>query len=275
MKTILYLILFIPTLMFGQVSSWRTNPPQQSQSQTRVESPKIQQNIPQQQNNVSSWRTQTAPIRPGDRFNQQQPIRRFRPTIVNPYGLMWGNWGWYQPYPYIWYDDFGWRQRSEIRVYENGKRDTISKPLYYTLGLGYTNNKQTSFWGAIGGKKGYFILDYTMSYDIDHNQYYPYGKINQVDFPLSKNDFIKQGTMYIGGGKRFGKLGIHGMIGFGNEIIRYQGKDDLGGISFPKSNSNFTTFKFGIIRDFKFFTLKLDRDPIRNFNQISIGLHNQ
>jgi hypothetical protein len=261
--------------MFGQVSSWRTNPPQQSQSQTRVESPKVQQNIPQQQNNVSSWRSQTAPIRPGDTFNQQQPIRKFRPTIVNPYGLMWGNWGWYQPYPYIWYDDFGWRQRSEIRVYENGKRDTISKPLYYTLGLGYTNNKQTSFWGAVGGKKGYFILDYTMSYDIDHNQYYPYGKINQVDFPLSKNDFIKQGTMYIGGGKRFGKLGIHGMIGFGNEIIRYQGKDDLGGISFPKSNSNFTTFKFGIIRDFKFFTLKLDRDPIRNFNQISIGLHNQ
>ena len=31
----------------------------------------------------------------------------------------------------------------------------------------------------------------------------------------------------------------------------------------------------GIIRDFKFFTLKLDRDPIRNFNQISFGLNNR
>jgi hypothetical protein len=114
-----------------------------------------------------------------------------------------------------------------------------------------------------------------MTYEIDRNQYYPNGKINAVDFPLSKNDFKKESTFYLGGGKRFGKLGVHGMIGFGNEVIRYQGKDDLGGISFPKSNLNFTTFKFGIIRDFKFFTLKLDRDPIRNFNQISIGLHNK
>ena len=65
------------------------------------------------------------------------------------------------------------------------------------------------------------------------------------------------------------------MIGFGNEAIRYQGRDALGGISFPKSNSNFTTFKVGLIRDFKFFTVKLDRDPIRNYNQISIGLHNK
>jgi hypothetical protein len=65
------------------------------------------------------------------------------------------------------------------------------------------------------------------------------------------------------------------MIGFGNENIRYQGRDALGGISFPKSNSNFTTFKFGIIRDIKFITLKIERDPIRNFNQISIGLNNK
>jgi len=127
----------------------------------------------------------------------------------------------------------------------------------------------------MGRKKGYFILDYTMSYDIDQNEYYPYRRINEVDFPLSDNEFIKQGTLYLGGGKRFGKLGIHGMIGFGNEAIRYQGRDALGGISFPKSNSNFTTFKVGLIRDFKFFTVKLDRDPIRNYNQISIGLHNK
>ena len=274
MKTLSFVFLLIPTLMFGQVSSWRTNPPQQSQ--TTQSTPRVQPSIPQQQNNVSQWRTQTAPIRPSDRYDAQPLVRRYRPTIQNPYGLQYGGvWGWYQPYPYIWYDEYGWKQRSEIRIYENGRRDTVSKELYFTAGLGHTNNKQASFWGAIGGNKGYFILDYTMSYDIDHNQYYPYGRINDVDFPLSKNDFIKQGTLYLGGGKRFGKLGVHGMIGFGNENIRYQGKDALGGISFPKSNSNFTTFKFGIIRDFKFFTLKLDRDPIRNFNQISIGLNNK
>ena len=269
MKSFLILLVLIPTLVFGQVSSWRNNPPQQ-----RTETQRIQPSIPQR-NGVSEWRTQTAPIRPGDDFGGRPLTRRYRSTIINPHGLMWGTYGWYQPYPYIWYDNYGWRQRSEIRIYENGKRDTVSKSLYYTLGLGHTTNKQMSYWGAIGGNKGYLMIDYVMTYEIDRNQYFPYGKINEVDFPLSKNDFVKQGTLYLGGGKRFGKTGIHGMIGFGNEVVRYQGKDDLGGISFPKSNSNFTTFKFGIIHDFKFFTLKLDRDPIRNYNQISIGLHNK
>lgn len=270
MKTILPLILLIPTLLLGQVSSWRNNPPQQ-----RVETPRVQPSVPQR-NDVSNWRTQTAPIRPNDRFNQpQQSVRRYRSTIVNPYGLYWGNYGWYQPYPYIWYDDYGWRQRSEIRIYENGKRDTIAKPLYYTIGLGHTTNKQMSYWGEIGGDKNYFILNYVMSYDIDRNQYFPNGKINLVDFPLSKNDFIKQGTLYLGMGKRFGSIGVHGLIGFGHENIRYQGKDALGGISFPKSNSNFTTFKIGMFKDFKYFTLKLDRDPIRGYTEFGIGLNNK
>jgi hypothetical protein len=270
MKKALFLLLIIaPVLAFSQVSSWRSNPPQQ-----KVEAPKIQQSVPQR-NDVSSWRTQTAPIRPGDNFQGQPSVRTYRYTPTNPYGYYYGTYGWYQPYPYIWYDSYGWRQRSVIHVYENGRRDTIpSQPLYYTIGLGHTNNKQASFWGTIGGKKSYFIIDYTMSYDIDRNQYFPYGQINQVDFPLSKNDFIKQGTLYLGAGKRSGKWGVHGMIGFGHETIRYQGKDALGGISFPKSSADFTTCKFGIIRDFKFFTIKVDRDPIRNYNQISIGLNN-
>ena len=276
MKTLLFVLLLLPSLVFGQVSNWRTNPPQPSQPQQRVETPRVQPSVPQQQNeNVSRWRTQTEPIRPGQRFPQQPLVRRYRSTIQNPYGLMWGTWGWYQPYPYIWYDDYGWRQRSEVRIYENGRRDTVSKNTYFTAGLGHTNNKQASFWGAIGGNKGYFIVDYVMTYNIDRNQYYPYGQINNVDFPLSKEDWKKESTLYVGGGKRIGKIGIHGMIGFGNEVIRWQGKDDLGGISFPKSNSNFTTFKIGLIRDFKFFTLKLDNDPIRGYTQIAIGLNNK
>jgi REP element-mobilizing transposase RayT len=31
----------------------------------------------------------------------------------------------------------------------------------------------------------------------------------------------------------------------------------------------------GLIRDFKFFTLKLDNDPIRGYTQIAIGLNNK
>ena len=270
MKTLSFVLLLIPTMIFGQVSSWRTNPPQQ-----RVETPSIQPSIPQQRSGVSEWRTQTSPIRPGDRYDAKPLVRRYRSTNQNPYGLSYGTFGWYQPYPYIWYDTYGWRQRSEVRIYQNGRRDTVSKASYFTAGLGHTNNKQASFWGAFGGNKGYYIIDYTMSYDIDQNQFYPHGNIAIADFPISKINFIKQGTLYVGGGKRYGKLGIHGMVGFGHEDIRYQGKDAIGGISFPKSNSNFTTLKFGIIRDFKFFTLKLDRDPIRNYNQISIGLNNK
>jgi len=275
MKKLLMLLLVIPMISFSQVSSWRQTGGSVPVSQTtQTQQTRVQPSVPQQ-NNVSSWRTQTAPIRPGDNFEGQPLVRRYRPTIQNPYGLQYSVWGWYQPYPYIWYDDYGWKQRSEIRIYENGRRDTISKELYYTFGIGHTNNKQTAFWGAMGGNKGYFIMDYVMTYAIDHNQYYPYGQINNVDFPLSKNDWKKESTFYVGAGKRIGKLGIHGMIGFGHEIIRWQGKDDLGGISFPKSNTSFTTYKIGLIRDFKFVTLKVDTDPIRGYSQISIGLNNK
>ena len=275
MKKLLMLLLVIPMISFSQVSTWRqTGGSVPASSQTTQTQTRVQPSIPQQ-NNVSQWRTQTEPIRPGQPIPNQPLVRRYRPTTYNPYGLQYGVWGWYQPYPYIWYDDYGWKQRSEIRIYENGRRDTISKELYYTFGIGHTSNKQAAYWGAMGGNKGYFIMDYVMTYAIDHNQYYPYGQINNVDFPLSKEDWKKESTFYIGGGKRIGKLGIHGMIGFGHEIIRWQGKDDLGGISFPKSNANFTTFKIGIIRDFKFVTLKIDTDPIRGYSQISIGLNNK
>jgi hypothetical protein len=258
----------------GQVSNWRTNPPQQSQPQTRVEVPRVQQSIPQQ-NDVSKWRTQTAPIRPGDNFEGQPLVRRYRPTTYNPYGLQYGVWGWYQPYPYIWYDNYGWRQRSVVRIYENGRRDTVVvKPIKFTIGIGKTNNRQAAFWGTIGGKKGYFIMDYVMTYDIDRNDYYPNGNLAIADFPVSKEIFTKEHTLYLGAGKRFGKLGVHTMIGFGNEIQRYQGRDALGGISFPKSNINFTTIKFGAVRDFKWFTLKFDTDPIRGYSQLGIGLNN-
>ena len=275
MKNILFLLVLLPTLAFSQVSNWRTTPPQPSQTQTRVETPRVQPNISQQNENVSRWRTQTEPIRPGQQFPQQPLVRRWRGTNINPYGLMWGNWGWYQPFPYIWYDDFGWRQRSEVRIYENGRRDTVArKPVKFTIGIGHTNNEQANLWGTIGGKKGYFIMDYVMTYDIDRNQYYPTGNLAIADFPISKEIFTKEHTFYLGAGKRFNKFGVHTMIGFGNEIQRYQGKDAIGGISFPKSNINFTTIKFGAIRDFKWFTLKFDTDPIRGYSQVGIGLNN-
>jgi hypothetical protein len=276
MKKLLVLLLVIPMISFSQVSTWRqtggSTPAAQTSQSTQT---RVQPSIPQQ-NNVSSWRNN-----PPQQQLQPNPDPRGRGRIqnwnrANQFGYYWGNWGWYQPMPYIWYDDFGWRQRSIIHVYESGRRDTVaSTPVLFSAGVGHTNNKQISYWGVVGGKKGYFIMDYVMTYAIDQNSYYPYGQINNVDFPLSKNDWKKESTLYVGGGKRIGKIGIHGMVGFGNEVIRWQGKDAIGGISFPKSNTSFTTFKIGLIRDFKFFTLKLDTDPIREYSQISIGLNNK
>ena len=269
------LVLICAVMLNAQVSNWRTNPPQPSTPQVRVETPRVQPSVPQRNENVSSWRNnppqqlQPNPD-PSGRVRIQNWNRR------NEFGYYWGNWGWYQPIPYIWYDDLGWRQRSVIHVYQSGVRDTIRKEKVYTsFGFGHTNNKQISYWGVVGGKRGYFIMDYVMTYAIDQNQYYPNGNLAIADFPVSNELFRKEHTIYLGGGKRIDKLGVHGMIGFGNEILRYQGRDALGGISFPKSNTNFTTFKIGLIRDFKWFTLKLDTDPIRKYSQISIGLNNK
>ena len=269
---ILILILFCTIMLYSQVSTWRQTggsvSPQTTQSASRV-----QPSVPQQ-NNVSSWRNnppqESQPLPPRGRGGIQNW------NGPNQFGYYWGNWGWYQPMPYIWYDDYGWRQRSVIHIYESGRRDTIRKERVYTsFGFGHTTNKQAAFWGTIGGKKGYFIMDYVMTYDIDRNQYYPNGNLAIADFPISKEIFTKEHTLYLGAGKKFNKLGVHTMIGFGNEIQRYQGKDAIGGISFPKSNINFTTFKVVLIRDFKWFTLKLDTDPIRKYSQISIGLNNK
>jgi hypothetical protein len=185
------IILLFPLLSFSQVSSWRTTTSQPAQTSQSTQT-RVQPSIPQQ-NNVSSWRTQTAPIRPGDNFQGQPLTRTYRATTYNPYGLQYGVWGWYQPYPYIWYDNYGWRQRSVVRIYENGRRDTIAKkPVKFTIGIGKTNNRQAAFWGTIGGKKGYFIMDYVMTYDIDRNEYYPYGNLAIADFPVSKEIFTKE-----------------------------------------------------------------------------------
>ena len=279
MKKILLFLLVFPVLALSQVSSWRTNPPTQSQT-SQSQQTRVQPSISQQQNNVSSWRNnppqQSQPLQPRDRGGIQNWNNIQNWGGFNQFGYYWGNYGWYQPYPYIWYDNYGLRQRSVVYVYESGKRDTIQKlPVYFTAGIGYTNNNQTSFSGAIGGKKGYFIVDYSTTTAIDQNQYFPYGNLTTADFPISKENFKKESTLYLGAGKRFNKLGIHGMIGFGKEIVRYQGKDAIGGISFPKSNSTFTTFKIGLMRDFKFVTLKLDIDPIRGYSQIGIGFNNK
>ena len=69
------------------------------------------------------------------------------------------------------------------------------------------------------------------------------------------------------------RMGFHTMIGFGREIIRWRGKDALGEITFPKSNSNFVTAKIGLMHDIKNFTIKVDADPIRDYVQFGLGFN--
>ena len=87
MKNLLFLLAFIPTLAFSQVSNWRTTPPQQSQPQQRVETPRVQPSAPQR-NDVSRWRNESP-----REYNRPQPNRRGSNIIVRDPWLM-NNWGW-------------------------------------------------------------------------------------------------------------------------------------------------------------------------------------
>lgn len=122
------------------------------------------------------------------------------------------------------------------------------------------------------GNKGYFVFDFNTTYERDRSTYFPYGTINLVDFPLI-SDLVKQNSFHAGLGKRIGRIGVHGMVGIANERILWRGKDDVGEITFPKSKDNFLTFKFGIMKDFKNFTTKIDYDPIVNYGQLGLGLN--
>ena len=274
-KFILLLILSLPFVAISQVSSWRSNPPQ-----PRVSTPSIQG----QRSDVSMWRN-TSPRE----FNRPQYTKPGSNIIINNNPWLWNDWGWgwgwnrwnmwgapsfgwnfWQP---SWYwNDWGYRQPARIYVYEDGKRDTVrgKKPVI-SFGLHKTTDNQIGGFFTIGNR-GYFVMDYTSTYEIDRSTFFPYGTITQVDFPLI-NDLVKKRSLYLGAGKRFGRTGVHAMLGFGNERVRWRGKDNVGEITFPKSNSEFASIKVGAMRDFKNFTLKLDHEPIRKYSQLGLGLN--
>jgi len=267
MKKLLLLFLFIPMITLSQTSSWRSNPPSRVQS-----TPSIQG----QRSDISMWRN--------------NPPKESRPTkpssniiVRNPVG--WNNWGWnrwdmwgapgfgWNYWSPSWYwNDWGYRQPSRIYIYDDGKRDTIRgvKPII-NFTIHKTTNNQIGASFSTGGKN-YFIIDFVTTYESDKSTFFPYGNITQIDFPLI-DDLKKESTVYFGAGKRFKRTGLHALIGFGNERVFWRGKDNVGEITFPKYNSSFTTFKIGVMRDVKNFTIKFDTDPIRNYSQFGLGLN--
>ena len=273
MKKILFLIMLLPMVAFSQVSSWRNNPPSPSTS-----SPSIMG----QRSDVSMWRNSSP-----REFNRPPQTKPGSNVIINNNPWMWDNWGWgwnrwgmwgapafgWNFYtPSFYWNDWGYRQPQRIYVYEDGRRDTIrgKKPII-SFGLHKTTDKQIGGFFTIGNR-GYFVMDFSSTYEIDRSTFFPYGTITRVDFPLI-NDLVKKRSLYLGAGKRFGRTGVHAMLGFGNERVRYRGKDAIGEITFPKSYSEFASIKVGAMRDFKNFTLKFDHEPIRGYSQFGLGLN--
>ena len=281
MKNLLFLLAFIPTLAFSQVSNWRTTPPQQSQPQQRVETPRVQPSAPQR-NDVSDWRNQP-PSRGYDRPIRTRPGSNIivrDPWLMNNFGWGWNRWdmwgapafGWNYWNPGFYLNDWGYRQPARVYVYDNGKSDTIKgkKPVI-SFGIQKTSDKQVGGFFTIGNK-GYLITEYNASIERDKSTFFPFGNVTQVDFPLV-NDLVQRQSFYIGAGKRIKRTGIHMMIGTVSEDVKWRGKDDLGYITFPKYLDRFTTIKIGALHDYKNFTIKMDYDPIINNGTFGLGVN--
>jgi hypothetical protein len=278
MKNILFLFALLPTLAFSQVSNWRTTPPQQSQPQQRVETPRVQPPSPQR-NDVSRWRDESP-----KEFNRPQTSRPGSNIIVrDPWG--WNNWGWNRwdmwgapafGWNYwnqgFYFNDWGYRQPARVYVYDNGKSDTIKgkKPVI-SLGIQTTGGNQIGGFFTIGNK-AYFIAEYNTTFERDNSTFFQYGNITQVDFPMV-SDLVKQSNFYVGIGKRIKRTGIHMMIGSVTEDVKWRGKDDIGYITFPKYRDRFTTVKVGALHDFKNLTIKYDYDPIIRNSTFGLGIN--
>lgn len=275
-KTVLLAVLLVPVLMFGQVSNWRSEK-KETTTQQPVQSTFQSKPQQQQQPNVSSWRSNPpVPQRVEDRrdngnrrYDGYRRVYRYDPYRPYPY---YGRYGWYNTDEIYSYDPYGYRYRQHVYIYEDGRQDTIKvTPTHFSLGIQLAKDKQLGGWLTVGNK-GYFIVDFSSTIINDKSTYFPNGRLDQVDFPIT-GDVTRFNTVYAGFGKKIGKVGFHLMIGNINEDIRYQGKDALGTITFPKSKSNYLSAKFGILRDFDKGTLKLDYDPFTKVVTWGLGIN--
>ena len=290
---ILILILFCTIMLYSQVSTWRQtggSVPASSQTSQSTQT-RVQPSIPQQ-NNVSSWRNnppQQSQLRPGSNIIIRDPY-------WNNYGQGWNRWdmwgaptfGWNYWNQGFYFNDWGYRQPARVYIYDNGKRDTIKgkKPVI-SFGIQKTTDNQIGGFFTIGNKV-YFILDYNTTINFDKSDYFENKTIwnyrndvmmvNNVPkkiselFPLS-SDVIRRSNLYFGIGKRIGRFGTHVSIGTVNENIKYRYKDDDGYITFPKYRGRFTTIKIGTLYDYKNFTIKVDYDPIINNGTFGLGVN--
>jgi hypothetical protein len=280
MKHLITFLLLIPTLCFAQTSGWRNNSNNNGSG--------FHTNPPSNNNSgTSTWRT--TPPKPSYNYTPTTPSPRYYGTYPTPYNYYphhhydswygsnnWDYWG--APYGYhswapgYYYDNWGYRQPYRIYTLESGTVDTVrGETTHFSVGIQMSTDKQLGGWLTIGNR-GYFIIEYNQTYERDNSMFYPSGTLAQVDFPLVE-DLKKLYTFYIGVGKKFGRTGIHFMLGNAYEDVRYRGKDNVGYITFPKYTNNFITTKIGVVHDFKGITLKLDGDPILKSVYFGAGLN--
>jgi hypothetical protein len=290
MKKLIVILSMIPMLSLGQVSNWRqgsSNTPTQS-TPPSSNTTRTTEKTPQ----VSEWR--------------QDPPRRETPTYYTPprrplspyyspsyFGSnRWFGWGapMYFDYwtPSFYYNNWGYREPARI-YYREGRQDTVKgRKIHFSFGFQTTAFKdQIGGFFTIGGRT-YFIAEFNSSVNLD-DSYYASNKsiwnyyndrmtVNGISytisqlFPLQK-DIERNNSFYVGLGKKLKRTGFHMMAGLDNTNLRYRYKDDVGFITFPKSDRKMFTFKVGALRDFGIFTLKLDVDPVTKRFTAGSGLN--
>jgi hypothetical protein len=181
---------------------------------------------------------------------------------------------------WFYYDNLGFRQPARIYFYNDGKKDTIrGKKTHIRTGISYTTHKQIGGWLTIGNKN-YFISEYITRNPQDISTYYDDVTMDMVLGwnDVRSNDIVRENIFYFGAGRKTDTFNYHVLIGIGKEKINYQYYDDLlilsnnGFYSFRNYSRQFTSLKFGIMKDFKIISLKGDYDVFRrNFN-LGLGI---
>ena len=250
-------------------------------------------------NQTVAPRQQVQPT-PSREYSQKQDVRSYNQRSDNwtaPRNTVRRDLGWNNPYgrwnlwgaplygfnywtPGFYYDSWGYRNPYRVYYYNGGKADTIKgKPTRVSFGIQGSKN-MAGAWMTIGNK-GYFIVDYSQFIQNDESTFYPQLTMDKV-IPWSdqKLENLQSGyNFYAGLGKKFGRTGLHAMIGFGREKEKYQFLDEMsilsnnGKYSILVSDQNYIGTKLGMIHDFKRASLKLDYDMTRKRLFAGIGIN--
>lgn len=287
MKNLILFFLLIPFSLFSQINERQQkeavrnygtyNSPAQQRSSSFDRRPQVGE-FAQKQIERERRSDYYSPRSNRDRYFQYDPWWGW--------GGRWNRWGapafgfsyWD---PWIWNDPWGYRNPARIYIYDDGRRDTIrGKATRISFGIQMSNNRSAGGFLTIGDR-GYFIAEYQRTFQEDLSTFYPDLTMDMV-MPWNDrrmDDIVSESVVYLGGGKKIKRTGIHLSLGFGREFKRYQFVDELyvlsnnGRYSITSYDRNFMTIKAGFIHDLKRMSIKGDFDPIRKNLIFGIGLN--